>query len=176
MATFVGEVNTSTEGMLWCEELPSSFLQLMSVWAQSVKDSIQHAVRTKCQGPQFQAPQFQPAQFQALLCQCMETIKHWDEETKSHTVLQTLQLGNPRAALLYEYCFLRYIREVNTVGAVANLKPPPLSEFAHRFLVKTLHIHNPVLAIRATMFDFIDFVARDQPTNVPLLDGLAQEF
>jgi hypothetical protein len=168
MATFMGEVNTSTEGMLWSEELPSSFLQVMTTWAQNLKDSIQAAVQTKCPP--------QSPQFQALLQQCLETIKNWDEDTKTHTVLQTLQLGNPRAALLYEHCFLRYIREVNTVGAVTSLKPPPLAEFAHRFLVKTLHIPNPVLAIRATMFDFIDFALRDQPTHVPLLDGLAQEF
>ena len=168
MATFMGEVNTSTEGMLWSEELPSSFLQVMATWAQSVKDSIQAAVQSKIPA--------QSPQFQALLQQCLETIKDWDQDTKIHTVLQTLQLGNPRAALLYEHCFLRYIREVNTVGAVTSLKPPPLAEFAHRFLVKTLQIPNPVLAIRATMFDFIDFALRDQPTHVPLLDDLAQEF
>jgi hypothetical protein len=168
MASFVGEVNTSTEGTLWAEELPSSFLQIMWTWSQGVKESIHAAVKAKC------LPQ--SPSFKTVLAQCLDTIKTWDEETKSHTVLQTLQLGNPRAALLYEYCFLRYVREVNTVGAVTNMKPPPLYEFAHRFLVKTLHIDDAVLAIRATMFDFIDFAVRDRPTNVPLLDGLAEEF
>jgi hypothetical protein len=145
MASFVGEVNTSTEGTLWAEELPSSFLQIMWTWSQGVKESIHAAVKAKC------LPQ--SPSFKTVLAQCLDTIKTWDEETKSHTVLQTLQLGNPRAALLYEYCFLRYVREV-----------------------KTLHIDDAVLAIRATMFDFIDFAVRDRPTNVPLLDGLAEEF
>jgi hypothetical protein len=167
MSSFVGDVNTSTEGTLWSEELPASFLQVMSAWAQSIKDSVHDAVAAKC-------PPTNP-QFKALFSKCLDTIKFWDSDVQNQTVVQTLQLGNPRAVLLYEYCFLRYIREVNTVGSVTNLKPPPFVDFAYRFLVNSLNFSDAVLAMRATMFEFIDFAVKDQPTNVPLLDALAEE-
>lgn len=167
MSSFVGDVNTSTEGTLWAEELPSSFLQVMSVWAQLIKNSVYDAVVAKC-------PSNSP-QFKAIYNQCLDTIRHWNADVKNQTIVQTLQLGNPRAVLLYEYCFLRYIREVNTVGSVTSLKPPPFADFAYRFLVNSLNFNDAVLAMRATMFEFIDFAVKDQPTNVPLLDALAEE-
>jgi hypothetical protein len=162
----VGEVNMSTEGTLWAEELPSAFLQVMHNWADSIKKSIQSAVETKYH--------IQDPRFKNLYLQCLETIKRWDSDLKTSTV-NKLQLSNPRAILLYEYCFLRYIREVNTVGSVSSLQPPPFADFAHRFLVRSLDLEDPVLAMRATMFEFIDFAIRDRPTFVPLLDGLAEE-
>lgn len=167
MPSFVGEVNTSTEGTLWGEEIPNAFLQVMSNWADSIKQSIQSAVETKCHPSD--------PRYATLVAQCLETVKHWDQELKNSTVVTTLQLGNPRTLLLYEYCFLRYIREVNTVGSVSSLQPPPFADFAHRFLVHSLNLKDPVLAMRATMFEFIDFAIKDQPTYVPLLDGLAEE-
>jgi hypothetical protein len=105
----------------------------------------------------------------------LDTIKRWDDDVKNSTVVNTLQLGNPRAILLYEYCFLRYVREVNTVGSVTSLKPPLFTDFAYRYLVNSLEIQDAVLVMRATMFEFIDFALRDQPTHVPLLDALAKE-
>jgi hypothetical protein len=166
MPSFVGEVNTSTEGTLWGEELPNAFLQVMSAWADGIKNSIRAAVETK----------YHPTdpRFQSLFLQCLETVKRWDSDLKTSTV-NALQLSNPRAILLYEYCFLRYIREVNTVGSVTSLQPPPFAEFAHRFLVRSLDLDDPVLAMRATMFEFIDFALKARPTFVPLLDGLAEE-
>jgi hypothetical protein len=167
MSSFIGDVDTSTEGTLWATELPSSFLQVMSAWAQSIKDSVCEAVTAKCPST---SPQFKP-----LLTQCLDTIKHWDADVKNQTIVQTLQLGNPRAVLLFEYCFLRYIREVNTVGSVTSLTPPSFTDFAYRFLVNSLKFNDSVLAMRATMFEFIDFAVKDQPTHVPLLDALAEE-
>lgn len=167
MPNFVGDVNVSTEGTLWGEELPSGFLQVMSNWSDSIKKSIHSAVSAKCAA--------NDPNFRALYAQCLDTIKRWDDDVKNSTVVNTLQLGNPRAILLYEYCFLRYVREVNTVGSVTSLKPPLFTDFAYRYLVNSLGIEDVVLVMRATMFEFIDFALRDQPTHVPLLDALAEE-
>lgn len=152
------------EGVLWKEEIPNAFLQMLTTWASDIRQSIVDLVHGK------------GINDKNVIKQCLDTVRGWSPELRQRTSLP-LQMRNPRIVILFEYCFLRYLREVNTVGTIINLKPPPFDEFAHVFLINTLDLPNesPVLAMRATMLHFIDFAAKTQKTNVTLLDSLAEE-
>ena len=92
------------------------------------------------------------------------------------TVAQTLQLLNPKVAMLYEYVHMRYLQEMQSAGTVNDMTPMPFPEFAHKFLLQVVDGREPVMAIRSILLGHIDFKLKPVDLHMPLLDALAAEF